>query len=152
MRKHPLYRALRVSKLVYAALEATLESYLSDDAERSVPVLKMLGLKKEGLEIRIRDLDKRLHDALGNTGAMTTTIITGESVVGGGSAPDMRLETVLLAITHSTMSCAELERRLRKAETPVIVRIENDKVLIDLRTVQESEEARLTEILAVALG
>ena len=152
IRKHPLYRALRVSKLVYAALEATLESYLREDAERSVPVLKMLSLRKDELEVRSRDFEDRVRGALGSGDALSIEIISGESVVGGGSAPDTRPETVLLAIKHSGISPTEIESRLRLAETPVIVRIENDKVLIDLRTVQESEEDRLVEVLAAVLG
>lgn len=152
IRKHPLYRALRVDKLIYAALEATLESYLREDAEESIPVLRMLSLQKEELEIRMRDLVKRLRDSIGKTHTSTIEIIPGESVVGGGSAPAVRPETVLLAIAHPTMSCDELEMKLRSAETPVIARIENGRVLIDLRTVQAGEEDRLIEILVTALS
>lgn len=152
IRKHPLYRALRVDKLIYAALEATLESYLREDAEESIPVLRMLSLQKKELEIRMRDLVKRLRDSIGKTHTSTIEIIPGESVVGGGSAPAVRPETVLLAIAHPTMSCDELEMKLRSAETPVIARIENGRVLIDLRTVQAGEEDRLIEILVTALS
>ena len=152
IRKHPLYRALRVDKLIYAALEATLGSYLREDAEESIPVLRMLSLQKEELEIRMRDLVKRLRDLIGKTHTSTIEIIRGESVVGGGSAPAVRPETVLLAIAHPTMSCDELEMKLRSAETPVIARIENGRVLIDLRTVQAGEEDRLIEILVTALS
>ncbi|HUR98288.1 MAG TPA: L-seryl-tRNA(Sec) selenium transferase, partial [Pyrinomonadaceae bacterium] len=140
IRKHPLYRALRVGKVVYAALEATINSYLSEDAERSVPVLKMLSLRKEELEERTTKFSQRLRGGLGaDPGAYSFELISGESVVGGGSAPGSRPETVLLAITLAGLSTSELERKLRTGETPVIARIENDKVLIDLRTVQESE-------------
>ncbi len=150
IRKHPLYRALRVSKLVYAALEATIESYLREDAEQSVPVLRMLGLRKEELEQRTLDLARRLKDKLGKDGAVIE-MISGTSVVGGGSGPDVRPETVLLALTHRTLSSSEIERKLRMSGTPVIARIENDALLIDLRTVHESEEDRLVEMLAAAL-
>ena len=146
IRKHPLYRALRAGKLVYAALEATLESYLRDDAEESVPVLRMLALRKEELEMRIRDLASRLR-----SDSTTLEIISGESVVGGGSAPDVHPETVLLALTHSTMSAADIDAKLRMAETTVIVRIESERVLVDLRTVDESEMDKLAEVLASVL-
>ena len=150
IRKHPLYRALRVSKLVYAALEATIESYLREDAEQSVPVLRMLGLQKAELEGRTRGLSRRLQEKIGKDVA-SIEIISGSSVVGGGSGPDVRPETVLLALKHQTRSASEIERNLRMSETPVIVRIENDALLIDLRTVTESEEDRLIEILAASL-
>jgi L-seryl-tRNA(Ser) seleniumtransferase len=152
IRKHPLYRALRVSKLVYAVLEATVESYVREDAEQSVPVLKMLGLQKEELEQRTRDLARRLNDSIESKGLVTTDVVAGESVVGGGSGPDIRQKTSLLVIGHLTMSAAEIERKLRAGETPVIVRIENDKLLIDMRTVQEIEEDELTNALVAALG
>src|SRR4030095_14648893 len=113
MRKHPLYRALRVSKLIYAALEATLEAYSKDDAESSIPVLKMLSLRTEQLEARTRDLASRLREVLGQEDRTALEWISGESVVGGGSAPDQRPETVLLAIRNSATSSAEIERRLR---------------------------------------
>jgi L-seryl-tRNA(Ser) seleniumtransferase len=152
IRKHPLYRALRVDKLIYAALEATLESYLREDAETSIPVLRMLSLQKKELEIRMRSFAERLRDSIGKTDASMIEIIPGESVVGGGSAPAVRPETMLLAIDHPTISCDDLEMKLRSAETPVITRIENGKVLIDLRTVQEGEEDRLIEMLVSVLS
>jgi L-seryl-tRNA(Ser) seleniumtransferase len=152
IRKHPLYRALRVSKLVYAALEATIESYLSEDAERSVPVLRMLSLGKGELEDRITKFSQRLSAGLGTDHDCAIEIILGESVVGGGSAPDSRPETVLLALTHAHISSAELEAKLRTGPSPIIARIDNDKVLIDLRTVAEHQEDRLLEMLLAALG
>ncbi|MEO8040964.1 MAG: L-seryl-tRNA(Sec) selenium transferase [Acidobacteriota bacterium] len=152
IRKHPLYRALRVSKLVYAALEATIEAYLKDDAERSVPVLKMLGLRKEQLAGRTQELVRRIHERLGNGNGVSIEMIPGESVVGGGSAPDIRPETVLLAMRHPNLSASEIERSLRMAETPVIARIDDDAVVIDLRTVQEAEEDRLIETLIAAVS
>ncbi len=151
IRKHPLYRALRVSKLVYAALEATIESYLKDDAERSVPVLKMLGLRMEDLAKRTETLVGRIRERLESGNDVSIEMISGESVVGGGSAPDTRPETVLLAIRHKAISASEIESKLRTAETPVIARIENDAVLVDLRTVQEEEEGRLIEMIVNAI-
>ena len=152
IRKHPLYRALRVGKLVYAALEATIESYLSEDAERSIPVLRMLSMTKAELGERITKFSKQLSNALGPDHDCAIEIISGESVVGGGSAPDARPETVLLALKHSHISPVELEAKLRTGAVPVIARIENDKVLIDLRTVSENDEDRLLEMLLAALG
>jgi L-seryl-tRNA(Ser) seleniumtransferase len=151
IRKHPLYRALRVSKLVYAALEATIETYLKGDAEESVPVLRMLAVQKERLAERTQDLLGRIHERLESGNGVSIEMISGESVVGGGSAPDTRRETVLMAIRRDDGSTSAIERKLRTAETPVITRIEDDAVLIDLRTVQEDEEDRLIEMIVEAL-
>ena len=148
IRKHPLYRALRVDKLAYAALEATLESYLREDADDKVPVHRMLRLSKEDLQSRTGDFTARLKQ---NVSGYTIDIVDGVSVVGGGSAPDVRLETALIAIRHPAISADEIERKLRAAETPVIARIENDNVVIDLRTVDPSEEDRLLDMLVGSL-
>ena len=150
MRRHPLYRALRVSKLVYAALEATLESYTNETAESSVPVLKMLRITFVELESRTRNLAERL--IAGGLSDASIEIIAGESVVGGGSAPGTHPATVLLAISVATASLPEIDRNLRMGETPVISRIENDRILIDLRTVDESDDDRLAEMLLAALA
>jgi L-seryl-tRNA(Ser) seleniumtransferase len=151
MRKHPLYRALRVSKLIYAALESTVDSYLRGDAGETVPVLRMLMMREDELADRTRDLEEKLQARIDSAGAVRMEMIPGESVVGGGSAPDTHPATLLLSISHRSMSPAEVERRLRMAPIPVIVRIENDRVLIDLRTVAEREVDRLVDMLAAVL-
>jgi L-seryl-tRNA(Ser) seleniumtransferase len=145
IRKHPLYRALRVSKLVYAALGATLESYLREDAETAVPVLRMLGLTRDEIEIRARRLVERIRTE--SNSDVEIEIIEGQSVVGGGSAPGETRDTALISILSSKASPSDIEGLLRSAETPVIARIENDRVLIDLRTVAENEEELLVKIL-----
>ena len=150
MRRHPLYRALRVSKLVYAALEATLKSHVNETAEKSIPVLRMLGVTKGELESRTRDLSEKL--LAGRRKDANIEIISGESVVGGGSAPGTHPATILLAINSQTISSTELDRKLRMGEMPVIARIENDRILIDLRTVDENDEEKLVEMLTAALG
>ena len=149
IRKHPLYRALRGSKLVYAALGATLESYLREDAATTVPVLRMLGLTRDEIESRALQVVERLRTFV--KGDVDVEVVEGESVVGGGSAPGETRETVLVSIRSSKASPSEIERLLRTAETPVIARIENDRVLIDLRTVDESEEESLVEIVGSAI-
>ena len=147
VRRHPLYRALRVDKLAYAVLETTLESYLREDPQ-SIPVLRMLATTKGDLDQRARAFADRLK---GKVGTAAVGIVDGESVVGGGSAPDVRLATTLISVRHQTLSADEIERKLRSSESPVIARIENDEVLIDLRTVEVAEEDRLLEILAGVL-
>jgi L-seryl-tRNA(Ser) seleniumtransferase len=148
IRKHPLYRALRADKLAYAALEATLESYAREDAAETIPVLRALSIQKNELDIRARDFAERLELRLDGT---VIEIADGESVVGGGSAPGVRLPTALIALTHPGRSAEEIEGKLRAGEVPVIARIEDDRVVIDLRTVEPAEESLLLQMVAAAL-
>ena len=150
MRKHPLYRALRASKLIYAALEASLDPYLRDVAINEVPALRMLAMTKEEIGARARNLAKRLQNVLGHD-RCEVEIVEGGSVIGGGAASGVQRETELLALRHPDMSVTAVEERLRQAQTPVIARIESERVLIDLRTVSEEEEAELYRILADVL-
>jgi L-seryl-tRNA(Ser) seleniumtransferase len=144
LRKHPLYRALRVDKLAYAALEATLESYRRGAAAVEVPVQRMLSLSTADISRRLDDLAKRI----GKISNLKFEILDGESAIGGGAAPAAHLATRLIALTHEKMSAPRLELALRQSEPPVIARITEDKVLIDLRTVTESEEEELLAALA----
>jgi L-seryl-tRNA(Ser) seleniumtransferase len=148
IRKHPLYRALRVDKLIYAALEATLEAFQRETAFEEIPVLKMLSMSEAEIKERIKKFAGRLKKTMDETCGLKFEIIKGNSVIGGGSAPTIQPETTLLALKHRKMSAAVLEQALRLSEPPVIGRILEDKVLIDLRTVSEDEEAELLDLLA----
>ncbi len=148
IRKHPLYRALRVDKLIYAALEATLEAFRRENFMQEIPVLKMLSASHAELMKRTAAFADKLHDALGTDSALQLKVTDGNSVIGGGSAPDVQPATTLLALKHSQMSVSKLEKKLRSSKPPVITRILEDKVLLDLRTVFENEEEELLEILA----
>ncbi len=141
IRKHPLYRALRVDKLIYAALEATLESFRRETALQEIPVLKMLAQTNEELKTRTKKFAKKLK----KVSNLNFEIIEGKSVIGGGSAPDVQPVSMLLALKHKQFSAVKLEQNLRSLR--VITRILEDKVLIDLRTVSESEERELLEII-----
>lgn len=147
IRKHPLYRALRVDKLIYAALEATLEAFRRETALQEIPVLKMLSQTNAELEARTRNFAEILQKKSGESRALQFEVIQGNSVVGGGSAPMIQPPATLLALKHTQMSVSKLERDLRLSRPPVIARILEDKVLIDLRTVSESEEAELLDVL-----
>jgi L-seryl-tRNA(Ser) seleniumtransferase len=147
IRKHPLYRALRVDKLIYAALEATLESFRRETALEEIPVLKMLSMSNEELKNRTSEFARKLRENLSDNSALRFEIIEGNSVVGGGSAPMVQPATTLLALMHERFPAAKLEESLRRANPPVIARIVDDKVLIDLRTVSETEESEILEIL-----
>jgi L-seryl-tRNA(Ser) seleniumtransferase len=147
IRKHPLYRALRVDKIIYAVLEATLEAFRRETALQEIPVLKMLSMTNGEIAARTRNFAQNLSEKLSENHNLKFEIIEGNSVIGGGSAPLVQPETTLLAVKHAQMSVSKLERNLRLSRPPVITRILEDKVLIDLRTVSESEEAELFKIL-----
>lgn len=141
IRKHPLYRALRVDKLIYAALEATLESFRRETALQEIPVLKMLSISKEELETRT----KKFAEKLSESSDLNFEIIEGKSVIGGGSAPDIQPASTLIALEHKQFSAIKLEQNLRSLR--VIARIFENKVLIDLRTVSDNEENELLDII-----
>lgn len=148
IRRHPLYRALRTSKLIYAAIETTLSAFRKDTAIEEVPVLKMLSVPLEMLRKRTEDFVCRLEKKVGENSNLKFKIVEGESVVGGGAAPAVRPTTVLLRLEHKNVSVNRLEKSLRLAKTPVVTRIMNGCVLIDLRTVFNNEERELLEILS----
>jgi L-seryl-tRNA(Ser) seleniumtransferase len=153
VRRHPLYRALRAGKLVYGALEATLESYARGRAFAEIPVLKMIAADQALLDRRVRAFADRLKPQLAGRAELSVTIVDGNSVIGGGSAPGVQPEATLLAIASKGMSAAEIERRLRAFDPPVIARIEANQVLIDLRTVDASDEDLLSKaIVSVNTG
>ena len=142
MRSNSLFRALRVDKLTYAALEATLLAYVKRDYG-SIPALRMMHLSKQEIADRAEKLQHRLDSA-----RCRITLIDGESVIGGGAAPSAVLPTKLLALESDSLSANELATRLRKAVTPVIVRVEDRKVLIDLRTVFPEQDSILAKALS----
>lgn len=147
LRKHPLYRALRVDKLTYAALEATLDAYRRDAALDEIPVLRMLSISKEEIAERVGLLTAKLSEKLGKDHHLKFETIDGVSAIGGGAAPAVKLETTLMALTHEKIAAPRLEQLLRNSTPPVITRIVNDRVMIDLRTVSQNDETELLDIL-----
>ena len=135
IRKNPLFRALRVDKLMIAALEGTVSLYLRDQRE-AIPALRMMYLTQEQISIRAERLAERIRAARG----FTAQLEEGESVVGGGSTPGQSLPTRLVVVAHGRMNAQELEARLRRSSPPVIARIEHDRLLLDLRTVFPEQE------------
>jgi L-seryl-tRNA(Ser) seleniumtransferase len=135
IRAHPLMRALRVDKLTYAALEATLDEFAAGRAEVNVPVAVMIAMPLEAIERRAR----ALVDALSEIG-IRASLVDGQSTIGGGSAPGATLPTKLVAIEHETISSLQIEKQLRDYDVPIIARIENDRVVIDLRTVDANDD------------
>ena len=137
MRSNSLFRALRVDKLTYAALEATLLAYVKRDYD-SIPALRMIRLSKEDVGRRADTLAEQLR-----AHEFSPDVIDGESVIGGGAAPTAVLPTKLVAISLSGVTANELEARLRASDPPVIARVESGQVLIDLRTVFVEHDAVL---------
>jgi L-seryl-tRNA(Ser) seleniumtransferase len=143
IKSNPLMRALRVDKLTYAALEATVDSHLSGRAIEEIPVLTALHASKETITRRARAFVRRAR----SISALKLNLMGGYSVVGGGSAPETQLPTTLIGVAGELMSADEIEKRLRSASPPVIVRIVEDRVVLDLRTVAPGEEKYLLEAL-----
>src|SRR5271154_656427 len=140
VRRHPLFRALRVDKLTIAALEATLLEYFrGGDA---VPALRMIRASAEEIGARAASLRDAVVAKLGAGGAARLEIAGGDSLVGGGSTPEQTLPSRVLRVKSERYSAGELEGRLRLSEThtPVIARIEEDAVVMDLRTVFAGQE------------
>lgn len=143
LRKHPLYRALRVDKLGLAALEATLQAYRRDSATSEIPVTRMLSMTESEIAERVVRFGKKLDEATGKNGNLQIEIVDGLSAVGGGAAPATQLKTKLLALSHRRMPAERLEHLLRSSDPPVIARIVDGRVMIDLRTVLEDDEAEI---------
>ena len=144
IRKHPLMRALRVDKMTYAALEATLAEYVAGRAQTTVPVQRMLTMS--AAEIRAR-ADEVANAIRGNHG-WRADVTEGASAIGGGSAPGVELATWLIAIEKTGTTPDGLEAALRRQTPPIIARIERDRVLLDLRTVLPEQDSALVACIA----
>jgi L-seryl-tRNA(Ser) seleniumtransferase len=151
MRSNSLFRALRVDKLTYAALEATLLAYIKRDHD-AVPVLRMLRLSKDEITRRAEAVVSCAKSAAKSAQAKSARfdmcLLDGESVIGGGAAPSALLPTRLIALTHRDLSADEINARLRASTPPVIARVEEGRVLLDLRTVFPEQDADLATALA----
>ena len=143
LRAHPLMRALRVDKLTYAALDGTLVEHLAGRAHDTVPVLRMLHAPLATIEARAHAVAARL-----STNGWTATVVAGESAIGGGSAPGVTVPTRLVRVARDGWSADRLEQWLRTLDPPVIARIQDDAVVLDLRTVDTADDAYLASLAA----
>jgi L-seryl-tRNA(Ser) seleniumtransferase len=141
MRSNSLFRALRVDKLIYAALEATLLAYVQHDHD-AIPTLRMMRLTKKAIAERAEALAARIAIR-----KLRVEIVDGESILGGGAAPSSVLPTRLLALTCEGLSADELVARLRNSDPPVIARVDEGRVLLDLRTVLPGQDAAIEKAL-----
>jgi L-seryl-tRNA(Ser) seleniumtransferase len=149
MRSHPLYRTVRADKLRLAALEATLDAYARDAARTEIPVHRLIAASAEEIGERARALLQRLRPRANNDVQLET--VEGESAIGGGSAPTSRLPTVLISLIHKRLSANQIEAGLRLSDPPVVARIVDDQVLLDLRTVEPAAESEIeSAILALS--
>jgi L-seryl-tRNA(Ser) seleniumtransferase len=144
MRSNSLFRALRADKLTYAALEATLLAYVKGEHD-AIPAVRMMRLSKEEIGTRAEAVAKKLQSS-----SLSVEVRDGESVVGGGAAPSATLPTRLLAITCEGVSGDELSARLRASDPPVIARVEDERVLLDLRTVFPEQDDAVAQALKQA--
>ena len=135
MKKHPLYRALRADKMTIAALEATLRVYFDvKAAEREIPVLSMLSATKEELKERAEKLLELIRESGGKA-----EIVSCKSVAGGGSVPGLELPSYAVVPSVQGRSAEGLEKFLREQQLPIIGRIEEGKLLLDVRTIFEDD-------------
>ena len=151
LRRAPLYRALRADKLALSALEATLDAHRRGVATEEVPALRMITMTYEEIERRARSLLSRWQERRYSQ-HLRLEITDGQSAIGGGAAPTSHPRTALIALTHETLSPDALEQALRLSTPPVIARIAEGKVLLDLRTVAEDEEDDLLALLFALPG
>jgi L-seryl-tRNA(Ser) seleniumtransferase len=151
VRRHPLFRALRVDKLTIAALEATLGAYLRA-AWDEIPALRMIRTSAREIKQRAENFLRDLRPEL-PLDEVEIEIVDDVSLVGGGSTPTQSLPTKLIRIASVRYSAAQLEERLRRAPAgiPVIARVEDDRVILDLRTVFQDQETLLLKTLAAVL-
>ncbi len=150
LRRHQLARALRVDKLTLAALESTLKIYQDEERVcREIPVWRMIAATPAEIKQRADKLARQLGDLLGS---QVVAVVPGSSKLGGGALPLQELPTFLVAITIPAMGSSALERRLRLGELPVIARVQQERLLLDLRTVFPEEEGLLPDLIRAAAG
>src|SRR5881394_26913 len=151
IRRYPLFRALRVDKLTIAALEATLGSYLRA-AWEEIPVIRMIRATPQELKCRAENFIRELRPEL-PLDEVEIEIADGSSLVGGGSTPSQSLPSKIVRIASARYSATKLEQRLRcaPAGVSVIARVEDDHLILDLRTVFPEQEPLLVNTLASAL-
>lgn len=140
LRKHPLYRALRIDKLRLAALEASLESYQRAVETEELPVMQMLSLSREDLRSRAQRVVEQIANQ--NT-RLTVSLLESDSALGGGAGPTANLPTTAISLIHDELSAEDIERQLRASQPPIVGRIFENQVMLDLRTVFPDEESAL---------
>lgn len=146
MKKNPLARALRLDKMTIAALEATLRKYLDEgEAVDEIPTVGMIVASKEAIYKRAEQLLEVLKKSTGKRAEYS--IAEENSQIGGGSMPLENLPTSVIVIKSLNISANQLEESLRKADIPIIVRVQNNSIFIDIRTVRDDEFSIISNTL-----
>jgi L-seryl-tRNA(Ser) seleniumtransferase len=140
IRKNPLFRALRVDKIFYAALEATLLAYLREDFD-AIPTLRMMRVNAEDLQHRAEHIVRHLRMS---SPQVEIEVAETRSAIGGGSAPGATLPSWAVTVKIAGQSAEKILERLRKCETPIVARVEDGRVLLDLRTVEAEQDGLIT--------
>ncbi|MBU5677732.1 L-seryl-tRNA(Sec) selenium transferase [Alkaliphilus sp. MSJ-5] len=145
MKKNPLTRAFRIDKLTMAALEATLKLYLDEEnAIKNIPTLRML---TESLD-SIKKRTNVLYEMISSKGLdLEVNISSDYSEVGGGSLPLEKLPTCTLTLKSKSISVSQLENKLRKYSRPIFTRVQDDRVIIDLRTIKQEQYEIIVQAL-----
>ena len=141
IQKNPLLRTFRVDKLTYAALEATLMDHMSETAD-SIPIVRALNLAPDEIQQRCQRVASQV-----NSRKLVAEVVSVMSLIGGGTAPGARLQSSAVSLQHSALGPQALLHALRRLQPPVIGRISDDKVLLDLRTVEPEFDAKLARLL-----
>jgi L-seryl-tRNA(Ser) seleniumtransferase len=149
LRRDPLARVCRLDRLMIAAMHATLSAYVCDRAMQEVPTLRMLAITPEEIGRRARRLRREVGKRTGL--GKQLRVVEGVSRTGGGSSPTGERPTFLLVVDWPDGDGARLERRLRAGTPPVIGRVQQGSLLLDLRTVFPEQDELLTDRLAEAL-
>jgi L-seryl-tRNA(Ser) seleniumtransferase len=142
LRRNPMFRALRLDKLIYQALETTLRNLVLERWDQ-IPALRMISQSSGELRARSERLSGLLD-------GLRASVMEGSSVIGGGSTPGQPLKTWLIAIDCANV--VEAERRCRLSDPPVVARIEDGRLVLDLRTVFANEEDELARVVRAACG
>lgn len=143
IRSNPLFRALRVDKLTYATLEQTLLAYVKQNYD-AIPALKMMSLTSEALRTRAESMCRELSKQEN----LKCEVVATESAIGGGAAPGSALPSFAVAVNVLSVSCDALAAALRSGDPAIVARVEDDLVLLDLRTVLVEQDMAITQALA----
>ncbi|OGW37237.1 MAG: L-seryl-tRNA(Sec) selenium transferase [Nitrospirae bacterium RBG_13_39_12] len=150
IQKNPITRAIRIDKLTLAGFEATLQEYIDEEkAIRNIPTLRMLLQKPGELKNRAYRIAKRLKAKLKNA---QIVVVSDSSRAGGGALPEVDLPTYAVSIKTDEISVNDIEERLRKGVPPIIARIKEDSLIIDVRTVRQEDLEGLVKGVSLALS
>ena len=148
--KHPLMRALRLDKTIYAALSATLDIYLGPHPERHIPLLQLLTESIDQLQQRAEATTKVIQE--NSSDELTVDTVSDTTYLGGGSVPGQEIATVCIVLEHQSISPDEISRRLRTCKTPLLGRIHENRFTIDFRSVFASEDSSVANAVVEALN